>query len=263
MIPRRSPNDLSSQLKHRAIFTHSLLPLRASRDLKNLFRNGRPPRVDFLARSIGRESARVLAHHSRPRSLGTDNVRARAAAAAARHASRSAANEIAITCFPMRFDVASIHLATTDAVGAQISKLAFDTPGLARESICCSRCSIGALRRQPTPSKVAQLASMERTPVGLPRISAGVSKSTKYGDGCFLPSSPTRGREIALLFPLAGPPAEILARRGADAEGTGPVGAVRQPQPPPLRTCGVRRVREDWFHERLPRARPARLLRGR
>lgn len=169
-----------------------------------------------------------------------------------------------LTCLSMRFDdQARLDPLRAGRLDTQISEFTFDSaPGLARKLMRCCPCSIGALRRKPTASKVAQLASMEPTPVALPRISAGVSKSTKYGDGRerrrgFLPSSsPRSSREIGRhgsFPPRQSGPSLSTSRRNPDA---GALGALRGNR------SLHRSVREDWFHERLPRARPARLLRA-
>lgn len=230
-IPPRLRVTFLTILKHRVIpfllSPFSCLSLREI-PLQVLFRSSRwPPRVDFLARSIGRESARwprdrtrALAHHSRPRSLGTGNARARDGAGgrretgvARRHEHRARPqNEMgSLTCFSMRFDdktpprlnpirsttprrVRTINVSThvVDRGSPNLRRRASKTYPLL--SVVDRRVLTAGTGEQLTPSKVAQLAPVKRTPVALPRISAGVSKSPKYGDAGFL--LPPRDRSV-------------------------------------------------------------------
>lgn len=105
---------------------------------------------------------------------------------------------------------------------------------------------------------MAQLVPTKRTPVALPPISAGVSKNkhqiwrrvgTSTGVRCSPPLSFLRGRFVKIGENRCS--TTRVSRRSPKilAEQVQALCAVRQPQPPLLGKCGVRRVREDWFHE--------------
>lgn len=121
-----------------------------------------------------------------------------------------------LTCFSMRFDdktsaprltprfawrrsITPRRVRTNVSAHSDVDlSKSRSTPDLTHEFIRCSR-SIGAFRRRNKRhlQKVVQLALMKRTPVALPRISAGVSKNkhqiwrpvgTSTGVRCDLPS---------------------------------------------------------------------------